>query len=173
MTINWSLLHPELSKKLTQLIYNLGQKNIKLVPYSGYRSVRDQNKLFMQSRTPQNSKVSVARLKIGGFPYLASQLESLPEVERGPRVTNVVGGFSWHNWGEAVDCYIEDRKGKPDWNADHPSYLEYGKEAESLGLTWGGSWKSFVDKPHIQLRKEEIHKLYKPSEIDNKFLKGD
>ena len=28
----------------------------------------------------------------------------------------------------------------------------YGRMATSLGLTWGGDWVSFKDKPHIELK---------------------
>ena len=36
------------------------------------------------------------------------------------------------------------------WN-DAAKYAKMGEIAEGLGLEWGGTWKSFIDKPHFQL----------------------
>ena len=51
---------------------------------------------------------------------------------------------SMHEYGAAVDI-ISGSKG---WN--HPKFfIELGKQAEALGLTWGGRFTR-VDKPHVQ-----------------------
>ena len=51
--------------------------------------------------------------------------------------------------GRAVDCcFVVD--GKPSWDHRLPWKL-YGAMAETLGLRWGGSWKTLVDLPHIEL----------------------
>lgn len=51
---------------------------------------------------------------------------------------------SMHEYGAAVDI-ISGSKG---WN--HPAFFEeLGKQAEHLGLTWGGRFTR-VDKPHVQ-----------------------
>lgn len=82
----------------------------------------------------------------------------------GPVVTNAKGGESWHNYGRAIDFVLLidlngdgkyeqvswdtykdfDKDGKADWN-------EVVEVAKSLGFEWGGDWKGFVDKPHIQM----------------------
>ena len=33
------------------------------------------------------------------------------------------------------------------------SYLRMGEIAESLGLRWGGRWKTIVDQVHIEYRE--------------------
>ncbi|HVG34723.1 MAG TPA: peptidoglycan-binding protein, partial [Pyrinomonadaceae bacterium] len=40
---------------------------------------------------------------------------------------------------------------KPNWDAPNSIWVAIGAEAERLGLEWGGNWKKFIDKPHIQL----------------------
>lgn len=66
-----------------------------------------------------------------------------------PRVTKARGGQSMHNFGIAWDIGIF--KGK-DYFGDHALYGKLGKlHADIPGLTWGGTWTSFVDQPHYQL----------------------
>src|SRR5688500_4296399 len=67
----------------------------------------------------------------------------------GQIVTKAKGGQSNHNYGLAVDlCPFVD--GKPQWS-NNASFVRIGIEAAKLGLEWGGSWKKFIDKPHVQL----------------------
>jgi peptidoglycan L-alanyl-D-glutamate endopeptidase CwlK len=67
----------------------------------------------------------------------------------GEIVTNAKGGQSNHNFGLAVDlCPFVG--GRPQWN-DIPGFTRIGAEAAKHGLEWGGGWKKFIDKPHVQL----------------------
>lgn len=58
---------------------------------------------------------------------------------------------SYHLVGQALDFVPTNDKGETLWN-------DYGKPeikkaiayAKSLGFEWGGEWKTFVDKPHLQ-----------------------
>lgn len=40
--------------------------------------------------------------------------------------------------------------GKPQWN-DNNGFIRIGAAAAKQGLDWGGSWKKFIDKPHVQI----------------------
>lgn len=64
----------------------------------------------------------------------------------GPIVTHLDGNArrSKHQDGIAVDCAFV---GDDIWNGP---WEMYGKFAEALGLEWGGSWKKFKDKPHLE-----------------------
>ena len=66
----------------------------------------------------------------------------------GPKVTNARPGYSNHNFGTAWDIGLF--KGKR-YLTDSPIYTEIGQAARSLGLTWGGDFKSFKDIPHFEL----------------------
>lgn len=68
-----------------------------------------------------------------------------------PRVTKAAAGQSFHNFGLAWDFGVFSKDGKK-YYGDHALYLTLGKLASKVaGVTWGGSWTSFVDMPHIQL----------------------
>jgi peptidoglycan LD-endopeptidase CwlK len=71
----------------------------------------------------------------------------------GAIITKAKGGQSNHNFGVAWDIGIFTSNG---------GYLSDGKEYDNAGklgattlVEWGGEWKTFVDKPHYQLR---LHK---------------
>jgi peptidoglycan L-alanyl-D-glutamate endopeptidase CwlK len=73
-----------------------------------------------------------------------------------PKVTNSRGGFSFHNYGLAIDIVLIidgktaswdtkgdfDGDGKSDWMEVVEIFKQYGWE-------WGGNWK-FYDAPHFQ-----------------------
>lgn len=81
----------------------------------------------------------------------------------GPKVTNAPPGSSYHNYGLALDFAIlydkdkngtyetlswdtvkdEDKDGVSDWT-------EVAKVFMSAGWTWGGNFRSIVDKPHVE-----------------------
>ena len=66
----------------------------------------------------------------------------------GPIVTNAKPGQSWHNWGCAFD-FVPIKNGKADWN-NIMTFGKCGKIAESVGLEWGGRWRTMKDLPHCQ-----------------------
>ena len=77
------------------------------------------------------------------------QLYAIGRTKPGKRVTNARGGYSWHNFRLAAD-YAFVINGKVTW--DGPWDI-LGRTARSLGLEWGGDWRSLPDRPHIQMTK--------------------
>jgi len=67
----------------------------------------------------------------------------------GSVVTKARGGYSNHNFGIAFDIGVFEGTS---YLTDSPKYAQVGAIAESLGLEWGGRWKSMPDMPHYQLR---------------------
>lgn len=67
---------------------------------------------------------------------------------RGPKVTNARGGYSYHNYGLAFDA-APLVNGKIDWE-NESLFERMGIIGQSVGLEWGGNWKSFKDTPHLQ-----------------------
>lgn len=53
-----------------------------------------------------------------------------------------------HGFGFAYDI-VPVANGKAQWNNDKLWQIA-GEEGKKLGLTWGGDWKSIVDKPHFE-----------------------
>ncbi|TLY41369.1 MAG: M15 family metallopeptidase [Nitrospirae bacterium] len=84
-------------------------------------------------------------------------------------VTKAKGGQSYHNFGLAFDIVVLDSLGKADWDTNHPGWKKAGDLGKSVGLEWGGDWKSFKDLPHFQytggLTLEECRELF-PSGLE-------
>ncbi len=93
-------------------------------------------------------------------------------------VTNAKGSSysSHHQWGTAFDIYRSDGKGV---YTDGDGFFEkVGKIGKSIGLEWGGDWKSPVDKPHFQLpdwgsTTTKLKKMYGTPENFMRTWKGD
>lgn len=81
-------------------------------------------------------------LVVQGYRTLQEQA-ALYDAGRGPdggrKVTNARPGSSWHNFRRAYDVAVVEG-GKIIWNP--PKYTEAGKIGKSLGLLWGGDFKS-------------------------------
>ena len=63
-------------------------------------------------------------------------------------VTNAKYPQSNHCWGIAFDFCRNDGKGA--YNDSDGFFAKVGSVGKSIGLEWGGDWKSFVDKPHFE-----------------------
>jgi len=66
-------------------------------------------------------------------------------------VTNCKYPQSPHCWGVAFD-FCRNVKGQEYTDSDG-FFSKTGSVGKSLGLAWGGDWKGFVDKPHLELAK--------------------
>ena len=83
----------------------------------GFRSFDEQNALYAKGRT-----------------------------ESGKTLTNARAGFSWHNFGLAVDIAFQ-KDGKLSYAQSHyDKIIPISKES---GFIWGGNWR-IVDKPHFE-----------------------
>lgn len=57
---------------------------------------------------------------------------------------------SYHLVGQALD-FVPIVSGNSDWNGYGRANVKQAiAEAKRLGFEWGGDWKGFVDKPHLQ-----------------------
>jgi len=80
---------------------------------------------------------------------------------QGGHVTHAGAFQSYHQFGLAADCaFYRDGKlvisEKDPWAAR--GYQLYGQVAESVGLTWGGRWRTIVDLGHVELRRPGVMK---------------
>ncbi|GAA0751243.1 M15 family metallopeptidase [Ideonella azotifigens] len=77
----------------------------------------------------------------------------------GSSVTLAGAGASYHQYGLAADCaFLRDGKiaisEREPWVAR--GYELYGEVAASLGMTWGGGWRSLKDLGHVELRRPGV-----------------
>ena len=88
---------------------------------------------------------------------------------KGSIVTNAKGGYSYHNFGVAFD-FCPMVEGKPAWK-NKKLFKQVGNLGVSLGLEWGGNWKTFQDLPHFQYRAGYTLKDFRNDKIDeDKFI---
>lgn len=69
----------------------------------------------------------------------------------GSIVTNVAYPNSAHNWGVAFDI-CRNEKGR-EYDDSDGFFAKCGEIGKSLGLFWGGDFKSFTDKPHFEWKR--------------------
>lgn len=147
------LLHPKIRKEVEDIYVNevvpaLTEGVTCRMAYT-LRTFEEQNQLYSQGRT---------RL----YDNKGNRLG---------KVTNAKGGQSIHNYGLAFDIVLLvnngktaswdtvkdfDKDGKADW-------MEVVNIFKKHGWEWGGDWKSFKDKPHLEKSfgmtwKEMLHK---------------
>jgi peptidoglycan LD-endopeptidase CwlK len=77
----------------------------------------------------------------------------------GPQVTQAGAFESYHQYGLAADCaFVRDGRivisERDQWAAS--GYALYGEVARSVGMTWGGSWRSIKDYGHVELRRAGV-----------------
>lgn len=123
-------LHPQLQDKIVQLEALAKRENISFLVGECVRTVEEQDALYAKGRTKKGSIVTNAK----GSSY-----------------------SSMHQWGVAFDVYLNmdiNGDGKRVDDAYNNSTLVFnriGKLGKSIGLEWGGEWKSIKDLPHFQL----------------------
>lgn len=124
-------LHPVVKKQAQKLIEAAYKRGLLILLTQGHRTLKYQKQLYDQGR-----------------------------ITPGEIVTNARPGYSPHNYGLAIDFALldlitgrkvlwdtridQDRDGVADWT-------EIVTEAKKLGFVWGGDFKKFVDKPHLEM----------------------
>lgn len=118
-----SVIYPVLADKIRALASTLAAQGTIIIVVQGLRTTLEQDELYAQGRT-------------------------MP----GKIVTNARGGYSYHNFGLAVDCAPLNPDKTIDWNAAHPAWAHMELMGSTqLGLTSGANWLRLKDAPHFQL----------------------
>lgn len=125
-----TMLHPLLQERIGKLQILCQQKGIIIGISEGLRTIEEQNALYAKGRTTP-----------------------------GPVVTNARGDTysNQHQWGIACDFYLDmdvdmdGSKGDDAFNNTTGLFERVGALAKTVGLSWGGDWKNFVDRPHLYL----------------------
>src|SRR5262249_22134008 len=120
--------------------------NIQMLLPAAQRKARE----FMKAVTGAGMTVKI----ISATRTFAEQNElfSRGRTKPGPKVTNARGGQSNHNFGAAWDIGVFKNGA---YEPESPLYKKVGAIGKSLGLEWGGDWKSFPDEPHFQIVPEK------------------
>lgn len=147
----FSGLTPEFREKCVALIAACEARGIKMVPYYGRRSARQQAELWRRGRSSSEIQEKIKSLRSRGATYLADVIEEVGP-QTGRWATNAIPGLSWHNWGKAMDCFWE-KDGVANWDPNGEGYRIYHEEAKKLGL-----FPAFFD-----YRKDAVHVQGEPT----------
>lgn len=121
-------LHPDLQRLVKQFVAECLKKGLPVLVTETWRTKEEQNNFWAQGRT-----------------------------RPGVIVTNATYPYSPHCWGVAFD-FCRNVKGREYDNSDG-FFDRVGRIAEKMfdntefDLFWGGDWKNFVDKPHVEMKK--------------------
>lgn len=132
-----TVIFPPLAQKIVEMEKQIGEQ-IGIV--QGWRLPVEQDALYAQGRMIL-AAVNIKRKLVNWAPLTDEQNRKI--------VTNAPMGYSWHEYGLAVDVVpLDTATLEPDWNANHPVWQKMLEIGKSLGLLSGISWK---DEPHWQL----------------------
>lgn len=137
-----SKLHPKIRCAVKNFINEVeSEMGIKLRVIQGLRTYAEQNALYAQGRT-----------------------------KKGAVVTRAKGGQSNHNFGVAIDV-AEIKNGTIDWKEQEKVLPKIAPIGKKWGFSWGGDWKSIIDKPHFEMTfgksLSELRKEYEKNGNDH------
>lgn len=164
-------LHPAIRDEVPLLI---DKAEAKLGPRCAIRVVE-----WLRTIPYQNALYAIGRTVKGKNPRPAKPM--------GDTVTKARGGYSFHNYGLAIDfaiLYDKDGNGTyeslswdtlKDFNMDGESdWKEVVEIFEAAGYTWGGDWVSIKDNPHLEKKfgyPEDCHALL-AKYVNKDFISG-
>ena len=121
------LLHPKIRKEVIDTILKVQDAGVNIRIVQGLRTFAEQDALYAQGRT-----------------------------KPGAKVTNAKGGYSYHNFGIAMDFCLLHKDGSISWDLKEDldgdkvsDWTEVIKIFEMAGFESGIHWK-FRDAPHLQ-----------------------
>lgn len=115
-------LHPKIRESAKSFILDVQKAGIVLRINSAYRTFEEQDALYNIGRGKQ-----------------------------GRIVTNAKGGYSYHNYGLAIDVQeIKNGKLVSHELSDKAFWNKVVPVGKKYGFNWGGAWTSFPDKPHFE-----------------------
>lgn len=139
-----SALHPGLQPLVTRWINNCRARKIQILVVETARSWDVMKAYYSRGR---NELATVNSL------YKRAGLRPITLKDNRSTITNAMPGESWHYYGLALDA-VPVINGKADWlyNPEDPKdyFDEMAEEADMLGLTWGGKFRTFPDYPHLE-----------------------
>lgn len=168
MAADLSKLSNDFRPRVQTLLHRCEQEGVIMRPYFTIRHPVEQAGMWRQSRSAEEIAAKLSFFDHVGANFLAEcMMKAGPK--SGPHITNALPGESWHQWGEAVDCFwLVD--GKANWSATEGGakngYVIMADIAKELELTPGGHWNKLKDWPHVQRFAQSVTDQYSWPEID-------
>jgi hypothetical protein len=183
MSRNMDTLIPEFRDKVDPLLVSCEKQGVTMRPFFTERPPWAQARIWRSTRSTLEVTRATERLKANGASYLAEVLLMVgPQYSppsAGRHLTYALPGLSWHQWGEALDCFWL-LNNQAEWSVKKVAdigggqkingYFLYADEAVqagflSAGLSWGWDW------PHVQLRSfSSPRDVFSWESIDSQML---
>lgn len=158
-------LEAEFRDQVKTLLERVRLRGFELVPFFTLRHPQEQAKLWRQSRSTDEIYRTINKIDREGAPWIAELVEKVGP-QYGRWATNALPGQSWHQWGEAIDCFVKSDTGRAVWSARHPGYEAYAEVAKELGMEPGFYWTR-RDAVHVQKRPQGVRHFYTWPEIND------
>ena len=160
-------LNKDFRLKVIDLIQACYKRGVPIVPFCAYRDLFKQAILWRQSRKWVQIIREITLLEDTGISFIASIIRVVgPHIGPAQHITNAIPGLSWHQYREAVDCYILKR-GQAVWDPNDNGYKIYREEGLKLGMAIGAE----DDWCHLQSSPNRVVDVYgSMANINNTML---
>ena len=162
--VDFTQLNSEFLEKIKLVISKMETVGYSIQPQSGFRSLLEQGKLWRQGRPLSVIKEKIRELRAAQCDVLADAIEDAGPQMKNVICTHTIPGYSWHNWGQALDVFVNN-----DPSGCDELYGVLADKAVALGLTSGFNFKRFKDPGHLQLSALEVPKIYSLKEVNAYF----
>lgn len=144
--LNAPQVHPRARELFRLVLQELREAGYPAVVIEVYRSPERQKQLYAQGR-------SDALLRQKGYTAQEIQQARAAGYTADKKIVTKLMNAGMHAQGRAMDVawLINNRV---TYDAPEHWWQAYGRIAKKYGLRWGGDWKQFVDKPHVEYRGE-------------------
>ena len=154
--------------KVIDLIQACKKRGVTIVPFCTYRDLFKQAILWRKTRRGAYIIKEVRSLEEDGILFLANIIRAVG-AHTAPtlHVTNAIPGLSWHQYKEAVDCYVLRNDGNAIWDSKNDGYKIYREEGLKLGMSIGTA----DDWCHLQSSPNRVIDVYgSMANINNTML---
>jgi len=145
------VLHPQLQQLARTYLQRCEEAGLKVRITQTIRSQEYQDHLYMKGRNPDKVMIN---MDTGFIKRPPGKVADDPAVDGtyhgGATVSGAPYPMSPHCWGTAFDMCRNDGQGA--FNDKGGWFSGPGKIGAAIpGLTWGGNWTSYPDRPHYEL----------------------
>ena len=180
MATEISLLIPDFRKQLIRSLDAAKEKGLHFEVLTTVIPPMEQAALWKQGRTRTDAELKALALEHANAPFLAECIKkAVPQATN--LETNLLPGYSWHQWGEAAQFIYVDGMGKIHWSVRENlgrvnGYREFAKILAEFSIHCGSefedsdvAWRTAVFRPMADAGQfytvpqidVEMHKRYK------------
>ena len=167
-----SLLIPDFRKQLIRAIDAAKNQGIQIEILTTIITPLEQGQLWKQGRTRTDAELKAMALEHAGAPYLAECLRKAVPQESNI-VTNLLPGYSWHQWGESAQIIWVDGTHKVVLDPRGNGYRKFAEILKEFSLHCAAenddspfAWRTATFRA-----SPNAGESYKPPEIDTEMRK--